>query len=135
MLRTIIVTIAGVILSLLLVSVATYLMLNHTQFGHLAMGDTRGISDPWKTFMSGFWVLLLCISLPTTTLVAIFVGALTKKHASIAAAIAVLPISIISSGLELREAWVTALLVISAVFVAASMQRLRKLSREPQNVL
>jgi hypothetical protein len=135
MLRTIIVTIAGVILSLLLISVATYLMLNHTQFGNLAMGDTRGISDPWKTLMSGFWVLLLCVSLPTTTLVAIFVGALTKKHASIAAAIAVLPISIISSGLELRDAWVTALLVISAVSVAASMQRLRKLSREPQNVL
>ncbi len=44
-----------------------------------------------------------CVSLPTITLIAIFVGTLTKKHASIAAAIAVLPISVIVSGLALTK--------------------------------
>ena len=133
MLRTIIVIVAGVILSLFLTSIGTYLVLNHTQFGHLVMhvatGDTRGFSE--KTFMSGFWVLLFCVSLPTTMLVALFVGTLTKKYSSIAAGTAVLPISVMSSGLELRGAWVTGLLVTSAILAAASMQRLRKLFREP----
>ncbi len=131
MLRAVIVTVAGLILSLLFASVATYLVLHHTQFGHMATGDNWGISDPWKTFMNGIWVLLLCVGLPTTMLVAIFVGALTKKYASTAAGIAVLPTAVISSGLALRKAWVTVLLVISAVLVAALMQRLRKLFREP----
>lgn len=135
MLRTIIVTIAGVILSLLLASVFTYLILNHTQFGHLAMGDTRGISSPWKTFMNGFWILFSCVSLPTATLVAAFVGVLAKEYASIAATIAVLPIALVSSGLELREAWVAALLVITAILVATSLQRLRKVPGAPRKVL
>lgn len=126
MVRTIITTIAGLILSLLLASAATYLMLNHTEVGHVMTGDVRGISDPWKIFMSGSWTLLFWVSLPTTALVAIFVGALTKKYGPIAAGIAVLPISVISSGLVLREAWVSVALIFCAILVTALTQRLAR---------
>ena len=126
MLRTVIVTVGGAILSVLLLSIATYLILNHTQFGHLMTGNTQGISDPWKTFISGFWVLFFCVSLPTTVLVATFVGAFANKHVPVAALVAVLPIAIISSGLELKGIWVTAVLVLTAMLVATGISALTK---------
>jgi hypothetical protein len=126
MLRTVIVTVGGAILSLLLLSFAMYLILNHTQFGHLATGNTQGISDPWKTFTSGFWVLFFGVSLPVTMLVATFVGAFANKHVPVAALVAVLPIAIISSGLELKGIWVTAVLVLNAMLVATGVSALTK---------
>lgn len=127
MVRTIIVTIAGMVLSLLFASLAIYLILNHTEVGHLMAGDVGGITDPWNTFMSKSWIVLFCVSVPTITLVAVLVGVLTKKYAPIAAGAAVLPISVISSGLTLRGAWISVGLVFCSILLTALTRRLARL--------
>lgn len=101
MLRTILVTVAGLILSALLAA-ATSFMLSHSEFGRLMTSDSSGMSDRWEVFMSGPRVLFFYVSFPTVLLVAVFVGLLATKFVMIAAAIAVLPISLLASGLALR---------------------------------
>jgi hypothetical protein len=124
MLRTILVTVAGLILSALIAAAATSYVLSHTQFGSLMTGNSSGMSDPWQVFMTGSRVLFLYVSLPTVILVAVFVGLLTKKAAMAAAVIAVLPISVLASGLALRGAWISLLLVLCALLLAGFSQRL-----------
>ena len=124
MLRTIVVTIAGLILSALLAAAATSLMLSHTQFGRLMTGNSSGMSDPWQVLMSGSWILFFYVSLPTVILVAVFVGLLTNKSTLAAAAVAVLPISVLASGLVLRGAWISLVLVLCAVVLAGFLRRL-----------
>ncbi len=124
MLRTIVVTVAGLILSALLAAAATSFMLSHTQFGRLMTGNSSGTSDRWQVFMSGSQVLFFYVCLPTVILVAVFVGLLTKKSALTAAAVAVLPISVLASGLVLRGAWISLVLVFCAVLLAGFSQRL-----------
>jgi len=48
MLRTIVVTVAGLILSMVLAAVATSFMLSHTEFGRLMTGDSSGMADRWR---------------------------------------------------------------------------------------
>jgi hypothetical protein len=124
MLRTILVTIAGLCLSVLLAAAATSFILSHTQFGRLMTGNSSGMSDPWQVFMSGSKVLFFYVCLPTVILVAIFVGLLTKKSALAATAVAVLPISVLASGLVLRGAWISFVLVCCAMMVADLSQRI-----------
>src|SRR5579883_641487 len=65
MLRTIVVTVAGLILSALLAAAATSFVLSHTQFGRLMTGNSSGMSDPWQVFMGGSKVLFFYVCLPT----------------------------------------------------------------------
>jgi hypothetical protein len=69
-------------------------------------------------------VLFFYVCLPTVILVAVFVGLLTKKAALAAAVIAVLPISVLASGLVLRGAWISLVLVLCALLLAGFSQRL-----------
>jgi hypothetical protein len=124
MLRTILVTIAGLILSALLAAAATSFMLSHTQFGRLMTGNSSGMSDQWQVFMSGSKVLFFDVALPTVILVAVFVGLLARKAALAAVSVAVLPISVLASGLALRGAWISLLLVVCALLLAGCSQRL-----------
>jgi hypothetical protein len=124
MLRTILVTVAGLILSALLAAAATSFMLSHTQFGRLMTGNSTGMSDPWQVFMTGSKVLFFYVCLPTVIMVAVFVGLLTKKSALAAAAVAVLPISVLASGLVLKGAWISLVLVFCALVLAGFSQRL-----------
>jgi hypothetical protein len=124
MLRTIVVTLAGLILSALLAAAATSFMLSHTQFGRLMTGNSSGMNDPWQVLMSGPKVLFFYVCLPTVILVAVFVGLLTKKFALATAAVAVLPISVLASGLVLRGAWISLVLVFCAALLAGFSQRL-----------
>ena len=124
MLRTIVVAIGGLILSALLAAVATSFMLFHTQFGRLMTDNSSGMSNQWQVFMGGSTVLFFYVCLPTVILVALFVGLLTKKFAWGAAAVAVLPISVLASGLVLKGAWISLVLVICALLLAGCSQRL-----------
>jgi len=123
MLRTILVTIAGLILSALLAAAATSFMLSHTEFGRLMTGNSSGMGDPWQVFMRGSTVLFFYVCLPTVILVAVFVGLLTKKSALAAAVVAVLPISVLASGLVLRGAWISLVLIFCAVLLAGFSRR------------
>lgn len=131
MLRTILVTVAGLILSALVAAGATLFMLSHTEFGRLMTGNSSGMSDRWQVFMTGSKVLFFYISLPTVVVVAVFVGLLTKKAALAAAVVAVLPISVLASGLALRGAWVSLLLVLCAILLAGFSQRLIRRTATP----
>ncbi|SRR5713226_1724912 len=122
MLRTI--AVCGLILSAILAAAATSFMLSHTQFGRLMMGDSSGMIDRWQVFMSGSWVLFFYVCVPTVFLVAIFAGLLDKRFSPIAAVVAVLPISVLSSGLVLSGIWISLVLVVFAVLVAGLSQRL-----------
>jgi hypothetical protein len=62
--------------------------------------------------------------LPTVFLVAIFMGMLDKRFPPIATVVAVLPISVISSGFALSGIWTSLGLVAFAVVVAILSQRL-----------
>jgi hypothetical protein len=126
MLRTIIVTLAGLVLSALLAAATTSFMLSHTQFGRLMTGNSSGMTDPWQVFSSGSKVLFFCVCLPTVVLVAVFVGLLAKQFALGAAAIAVLPISVLSSGLVLKGAWISLVLIFCALLLAHFSQRLAR---------
>ena len=124
MLRTIAVIICGLILSAVLAAAATSFMLSHTEFGRLMTGDSSGMNDRWQVFMSGLRVLFFYVSLPNMFLVAIFVGLLDKRFPLISAAIAVLPISVVSSGFALRGIWRSLVLVVFAVVIAGLSQSL-----------
>jgi hypothetical protein len=124
MLRTIAVAIVGLILSYFLCAAATSFMFSHTEFGRLATGDTSGMSDRWQVLMTGPWVPLFYVMLPTVFLVAIFTGLLDKRFPPVATVVAVLPISVLSSGLSLRDTWRSLLLLIFAVLVASFSPRL-----------
>jgi hypothetical protein len=90
----------------------------------LMTGNSSGISDRWQVLMSGSWVLFFYGCLPTVSIVAVFVGLLTKKSTLGAAAVAVLPISVLASGLVLRGAWISVVLVLCAILLAGFSQRL-----------
>jgi len=124
MLRTIIVVIAGLVLSAVIPAAATSYMLTHTEFGRLMTGDSSGTSDRWEVFMSGSRVLFFYVFLPTVILVAFFVGTLAKWHALIGTTIAVLPICLFASGLGFRRAWMGVVLLVCAVLLAGLCQRL-----------
>jgi len=124
MLRTIIVTIAGLILSALLAATATALMLSHTQFGRLATGNADGVSDRWQVFMSGSRILFSWVCLPTVILVSVFVGSLANKSTPTAAAVAVLPISVLASGLTFRGIWISLVLLLCAVLLSSFSRHL-----------
>ena len=47
MLRTVSVTVAGLILSAVSAATATFLVLRHTDFGRLATGNYAGLADRW----------------------------------------------------------------------------------------
>lgn len=123
LLRTIVVTIAALMLSTLLAAAATAFMLSHTEFGRLMTGNTSGMSDRWHVFMSGSRVLFFYVYLPTVILVAAFVGVLARRFALAGAAVAVLPISLLASGLSLRGMWISLMLVLSAILLAGLSQR------------
>ncbi len=121
--RTILVSIAGLILSGILAATFMAFMLTHTQFGALMTGNSAGIADQWQVFMSGSRVLFFYVSLPTVIAVALFVGLLARKAALFATVFAVLPISVIASGPALHNAWISLVLVGGGLFVATASQR------------
>jgi len=67
---------------------------------------------------------VFCVALPTVAIVSIFVGLLTKTFLRTAATIAVLPISVVASGFQLRGAWVSLLLLFIGIILAELSQRL-----------
>ncbi len=123
MLRAVLVSAAGLILSSILAALGTLFVLRHTDFGRLMTGNSVGITNRWQVFMSGGWVLFFCVAFPTVALVSIFVGLLTKKFLRTAAAIAVLPISVVFSGFRLRGAWESLLLLFIGIILAELSQR------------
>ena len=124
MLRTVLVSATGLILSAILAATGTLLVLRHTDFGRLMTGDSTGITDRWQVFMSGVWLLFFCVALPTVVIVSIFVGLFTETFSRSATAIAVLPISAVASGFQLRNIWVSLLLLFIGTIVAELSQRL-----------
>jgi len=78
MLRAVLVSAAGLILSSILAALGTLFVLRHTDFGRLMTGNSVGITNRWQVFMSGGWVLFFCVAFPTVAVVSIFVGLLTK---------------------------------------------------------
>ena len=124
MLRTVLVSATGLILSALLAATGTLLVLRHTDFGKLMTGGSTGITNRWQVFMSGTWVLFFCVALPTVVIVSIFVGLLSKTFLKPAVAIAVAPISIVASGFQLGHVWVSLLLLLIGIAVAELSQRL-----------
>jgi|SRR6266849_6232962 len=124
MLRTVLVSAAGLILSAILAAIGTLFVLRHTDFGRLMTGNSVGITNRWQVFMSGGWVLFFCVAFPTVAVVSVFVGLLTKKFLRTSAAIAVLPVSVVFSGFQLRGAWVSLLLLFIAIILAELSQRL-----------
>jgi hypothetical protein len=123
MVRAMLVSATGLILSAILAATGTLLVLRHTDFGKLMTGGSSGFADPWQVFMSGTWVLFFCVALPTVAVVSIFVGLLTKTFLRTAAAIAVLPVSVVASGFQLRSAWVSLLLLFIGIVLAVYSQR------------
>jgi hypothetical protein len=124
MLRTVLVSTAGLILSAILSAMGTLFVLRHTDFGRLMTGNSVGITNRWQVFMSGGWILFFCVAFPTVAVVSIFVGLLAKKFLRTVAAIALLPISVVFSGFHLRGAWVSLLLLLIGIFLAELSQRL-----------
>jgi uncharacterized membrane protein YqaE (UPF0057 family) len=125
MLRAMLVAATGLILSGILAATGTLFVLRHTDFGKLMTGGSSGFADPWQVLMSGTWVLFFCVALPTVAVVSIFVGLLTKTFSRTAAAIAVLPVSVVvASGFQLRTAWVSLLLLFVGFVLAVFSQRL-----------
>jgi hypothetical protein len=118
MLRTVSVTVAGLILSVLSAATATFLVLRHTDFGRLATGNFAGLADRWQVFANGELVLFFCIFLPTVLIVSIFVGSLTHRYPLQASAAAVLPISLVASGLRFRGAIISLALLFCAIVTA-----------------
>ena len=53
MLRIILVTIAGLTLSVFVACATTLFMLRHTEFGRLMTGDSPGMADRWQVLMTG----------------------------------------------------------------------------------
>jgi hypothetical protein len=129
MLRTVVVTVGGLVLSALLAAAATSFALSHTEFGRLMTGGSSGMRDPWQVFMGGTWVLFFYVALPNVILVSMFVGLLATEFALPAAAVAVLPISVLASGFALRGAWISLALILCSVLVAGLSQRLVKAGR------
>jgi hypothetical protein len=123
MLRALLVSASGLILSAILAAAGTLFVLRHTDFGKLMTGDSSGLSDPWQVFMSGRWILLFCVVLPAVVVASIFVGLLAKKYLRTVAVIAVLPVSVVASGFHLGSAWISLLLVFIGVLVAVFSQR------------
>jgi hypothetical protein len=126
MLRTILVTIAGLILSALIAAAGTSLVLSHTRFGALMTGNSSGITDEWQVFVTGWHVLFFYVSLSTVVLVSLFVGLLAKKSSLVATAVAVLPISVVASGFALRGLWTTLVLLVCGLAVAGVSGRLAR---------
>jgi hypothetical protein len=124
MVRTITVTIAGLILSGLIAAAGTLFVLSHTQFGLLATGHSSGMVAPWQVFMSGSKALFLYVALPTVILVALFVGLLARRAVFAASAIAALPISILASGFDLQGLWLSLLLLFCCFVITALAGRL-----------
>ncbi len=110
---------AGLILSALTAAAGTSFVLSHTQFGALMTGNTPGMSNQWQVFTTGWKVLFFFVSLPTVVLTALFVSFLAKKWPLVATVIAVLPISVVASGLRLRGMGTSFLLLVCAVTVAS----------------
>jgi hypothetical protein len=123
MLRALLVSASGLILSAILAAAGTLFVLRHTDFGKLMTGDSSGLSDPWQVFMSGRWILFFCVALPAVVVASIFVGLLAKTNSRTVAVITVLPVSVVASGFHLSSAWISLLLVFSGVLVAVFSQR------------
>ena len=124
MLRTVLVSATGLILSAILAATETLFVLRHTDFGRLMTGDSSGITDRWQVFMSGPWVLFSCVALPTVAIVSIFVGLFTKTFLRSATAIAILPISVVASRFQLKGIWVSLLLLFIGMILAELSQQL-----------
>jgi len=96
-------------------------MLLHTEFTRLMTGDFSVMS-----FESGRRVLFFLRISPTVLFVAVFVGLLAKESAVPAAAVAVLPVSLVSSGTRLAGTWRMLMLVLCTVLLTLLCQRLRR---------
>lgn len=111
---------------MLLAAAATQFVLLHTEFGRLMTGDSSGMSDRWQVFESGGRILFFYIFLPIVLFTALFVVLLAKESAVLAAAVAVLPVSLFSSGLALSGAWRSLVLLLCAVLLVGFSQYLRR---------
>jgi hypothetical protein len=109
----------GCALSLILVAFGIALALRTTQWGEVATGQSQSLADPWAAFQSGYYLLLFEITLPSAGLAGLMVGVLTKRLAALKSSLAVAPLAVLASGLELRGAKETAaVLICGAVFGA-----------------
>lgn len=108
---TIIVVIAGIALSFLMVTAGTAIALRTTSWGRLMTGQS--ISDPWAAFESGFRVLVVYIALPTVLTVGFLVGKFARRYPVLAAIVAVIPVSVVASGMAIE--WVTLVLIACGV--------------------
>jgi hypothetical protein len=124
MLRTIVVTVAAICLTLVLLSFGTFLILRTTQFGKVAMGDVQSVPHPWETFMEGQNLFLLYVDLPTTLLVGFLVGLFAKRFAIAAGIVGTAPISGIL--LAAGDVWRGCLVIACAAGVTFLAMRLRQ---------
>jgi hypothetical protein len=135
MIRTIIVTLAAICLTLLLLSFGTAVVLNTTEFGKVAAGHTESVADPWKTFYQGQTIFFWYVDLPTTLIVGLLTATFAKRLSIISAVIATSPLPALM--LVAGDVWKGFILIICAVVVAlvpvwARRERERRSKHEKQ---
>jgi hypothetical protein len=79
MVRTAIVTVIAVCLTLVLLSFGMFLILRTTEFGKVMMGDFQAVANPWKAFMAGQNLLFFYLELPITLVVSFLAAFFTVR--------------------------------------------------------
>lgn len=98
MLKTLAVTIAGLVLCLILLSVGTAFALRHTSWG--STPSDQSSESLWEGLPTAINVIRLRVILPTVVIVALLMGYLAKRFAVLAALVATAPASVVTSGFQ-----------------------------------
>lgn len=121
--RTVVVTIAGVMLSLLLVGVGTFVVLRTTTPGKIVSGQAPMAQDALGAIDAWYFTIILYVALPTVLLVGLLVGIFTHQYQWLAAAVATSPIWVVSFGWTLQDALVSTCLALSSIGAAHLARR------------
>ncbi len=118
MTRTIIVAVAGFLVTVFLLSIGTYIAVWTTSSGQMVSGQSPMPADPWLAVRGWHYTTLLFVSLPTVLVVGFLVGLLAKRYQLLAAVLATSPVSVMAFGWDWRDALVAGGLVLCAVGTA-----------------
>jgi hypothetical protein len=114
----VIVAVAGLLVTVLLLSFGTYVAVRNTSSGKMVSGQSQMPPDPWKAVESWHNATLLYVVLPTVVIVGYLVGAFAKRYTLLAAVVATSPVFILSFSWAPRDVLVTAALLICAIGAA-----------------
>ena len=118
MARTVVVAIAGALLTLLLLSFGTYVAVKNTSSGRMVSGQSQMPADPWKAIEGFHDVAMIYVVVPTALVVGFLVGVFAKRYALLAAAVATSPILVLSFSGAPRDVLATAALLLCAIGAA-----------------